>query len=295
MSEEKSDEFTVAVGPDKASMTARGESASRLTNSFVDLLSFFTDGAGALGDMVRAYRIENAIRAMARARKLAEDNHLNLKPVPPKFLIQWTEAASLEEPGDHDLSESWAHLLVNAGMGLKPTHILFKRLLSEMSGRHVELVKWLCDFDDVRGNFDFSEMSNNAANWNKFFSDLSEIREFSEFDSEEFRECIESVNSSGIKVIAFRFGESGQPLWYLKNAKELWLGHNKAKPFEDDHSFEYLKLAGLIEDISGEFRAYMVSGEEKKRYVVQVRAWHLTKLGLAFLKTCNSVVAEGGN
>jgi hypothetical protein len=64
------------------------------------------------GDKVRLYRFGQAMRAISKAEKMAENAGYTAKAVPIKLLFPILEGASLEE--DEGLHDMWAALLANA-------------------------------------------------------------------------------------------------------------------------------------------------------------------------------------
>ena len=76
---------------------------------------------------------EIATRAKARIKAIRSQ-----KPVPMKFLVPFLEKASLEEP-DSELVDLWAALLVSAAEDYDPHFIHFTHIISQMSGRQVQI------------------------------------------------------------------------------------------------------------------------------------------------------------
>ena len=259
-----------------------GDGAERLAGALADVLSPFTESAGALGDMVKAYRLENAIRATARAQELAAKLGVPIRPVPPKFLLQGAEGASLEEPGTDDLTDMWASLLVDTLGGLLPTHLVFKRLLSEMMKRHVDLLRFVGGYDAEAGTFDFTALGQNALGWRELMgTGEPPEHQLDDAETDTVVRLLERINRPGLKLVGFRFGKVKGIFWSIDHdAQELF--HNDASPFVGDHTFEYLKLAGLVELVEGKCR-FKVG---LNAYGVDVKAWHITDLGIGFLRAC---------
>ncbi len=123
-----------------------------LVSAIADLLSPLTQALGTVGDRIRVYRQENAIRAIALTRQLAMQRNVDLKPVPPKFLFDWVEKVSLEEPEDASLQEAWAGLLLSVAQKVSPLHFSFKRAISEFTKDHLDFIMLL-----TGGAVDFSD------------------------------------------------------------------------------------------------------------------------------------------
>lgn len=175
------DEFEVSVGSDSIRLAARGENAGRFTDAVAGFVSPVTEGTAWIGDVVRMYRQRSAIRGLARARELAEELSVPVRPVAPKFLMNWLEGVSLEEE-DSSLTELWAGLLVSGTRDLKPNHLRFQRMLREMTPRHHEFFQYLCDADAVFRCLNLRERLERVVSYNdksrRMFQELPSIDEF---------------------------------------------------------------------------------------------------------------------
>ena len=146
MSDEKS-EVNVEISATTVTLGAKGSGADRLTHVVADALSPFAEGLGYIGDVIRFYRQDTALKSIARAVEVAERLDIPMRPVTPKFLVDWVEKASLESPDEPEMTDLWAGLLVSASRAPSPTHYVFKRILSEMTREHVRFLSDFCDFD----------------------------------------------------------------------------------------------------------------------------------------------------
>lgn len=80
------------------------------------LFSPVVEGAGLIGDYIHFFRQAAAIRAMKKVQEIALEKKIKLKPVPPKFLVPWVEAVSIEDP-QSPLIEWWANLMIQRSLG----------------------------------------------------------------------------------------------------------------------------------------------------------------------------------
>ncbi len=121
-------------------ITISERSTERVIDALLDAFSPITHGLGSLGDRIRVYRAVTLIKTLKRAKEIAHDNGYRLELPPPKFLIPYLEAASLEEECDADLQEKWARLLANAGA--KPDSLSYyaRAVLSELSAEEASLL-----------------------------------------------------------------------------------------------------------------------------------------------------------
>jgi hypothetical protein len=136
------DEISIEAKDAGISLKSSGEAAGRLTNALTDLISPLTESAGYFGDRIRLYRIGAVITALQTAHAIAKERGSALRPVPPKFLVQWLENASLEGETSANLSELWAKLLVSASDGYKSSHISCIDLLKKIGPDEAKLLQY---------------------------------------------------------------------------------------------------------------------------------------------------------
>lgn len=129
----------ISIGKDGFSFKTDGEASQRLANAALDFLSPITEGAGFLGTKLRGYRMEAALKSTVRAKEICDNNGININPVPPKFLLQWVEGASMEDIDDpQNLSELWAQLLASAAKETSANHTIFVDILKKLSRDHID-------------------------------------------------------------------------------------------------------------------------------------------------------------
>jgi len=217
----------ISIGKDGFSFKTDGEASERLANAALDFLSPITEGAGFLGTKLRGYRMETALMAILRAKKICEENDLSINPVPPKFLLQWVEGSSMEDiDRDDNLSELWARLLANAGADSKNlTGLLFAtNTLKLIDSDAARLFSKLCN-----GIEESSFQKQNSLLSNSFslhHEKLSEPNEVFDLNSEFFlfKKFEQSRLKAGIfvhRISRAAFEEVGKPRRYRELIVEL--------------------------------------------------------------------------
>lgn len=135
------DEISAEASAQGGKLTAKGDGAARITNSVADLISPFSEIGGAIGEHIRVWRDYSLARTTARARELASQNNIEIRPVHPKALIPWAEGASRED--DEILQEKWANLLLNSMGDFDASSVWAANLLSELGPREAQLLDQL--------------------------------------------------------------------------------------------------------------------------------------------------------
>ena len=79
-----------------------------------DVVSPFKEIAGLIGDKMKAYRDQQAIANYLKIKDFAKECGLTFTLPPTKFLIPFTEQASLEDLSEPALTEMWTSLLLNS-------------------------------------------------------------------------------------------------------------------------------------------------------------------------------------
>ncbi len=95
-----------------------------------------------LGDNVRHWRFNNAVRITLEAKKLIEKHGIQLKQVSPTILLPILEQSSLAD--DESLQKKWVALLANAASHQSPAvHVSFPRVLSELTYIEAKIMDFL--------------------------------------------------------------------------------------------------------------------------------------------------------
>ncbi|MFC3677546.1 Abi-alpha family protein [Ferrovibrio xuzhouensis] len=114
---------------------------------FQRLLGPVAEAADFLSERIRFYRWQSAMRVLKRAEEIAQDEGIEPKQVPLKFLIPFMEKASLEDESS-ELTEEWARLLLAGSNEQDAQHILFIDILSKLTSFEVRYLKQLWEKAD---------------------------------------------------------------------------------------------------------------------------------------------------
>ncbi len=109
-----------------------------------------SEAADLLSDKIRFVRFKTALKTIRRAKELAEEENLDLKQVPLKFLVPFLEQCSLEEE-DSELIEQWARLLVSAATEYDVHHPAFVDILSQIGPNEAKLLKHIWEIRKKEG------------------------------------------------------------------------------------------------------------------------------------------------
>jgi hypothetical protein len=281
-SEENSDSFELSVQKDGLSVGTKGGAATRLANVVADLASPFSEGFGALGDVIHYYRQDMAIRSLKRAKELAILAEINVKPVPPKFLVDWVEKASLEMPEDNDLTNMWAALLLTAGETKSSTVYHFKRILSELTARHVQFLSILCQHD-FGGNEPYTphrDFSKWKSLGNQDYKQQVEITSIEEYVLNSLSDC----ENNRLSILSF----------YVKSLKNLSLDSQKSYQktkniyidFINEFIIKYFIDSGIVEKTEISIRINMDGLDPALSHYLCVDALYLTNFGVEFVSSC---------
>lgn len=118
-----------------------GSNAGRIASQIADLISPFSELAGATGDHVRIWRAKSLIKSLERAHQIAREHNITIDKVAPKFLASWVEKASLED--DDQLTERWANLLLSSVGQFDVISSLSSNILSEIGAMEARLMEHL--------------------------------------------------------------------------------------------------------------------------------------------------------
>ncbi|KAB1113145.1 hypothetical protein NOJ05_05275 [Neorhizobium galegae] len=274
-------EIELSAGEGNVAVKLRGSSVDRLTASLADLIAPFSEMAGAVADQVRLYREQNALRGLAAARDLAKTLNLEIKPVAPKFLVKWTEAVSLEETDG--FQKLWAGLLLSESTSSSPAHVLYHRILTEMTVRHVELLLYVLEAD--HNNLSIT-----------IFSKLNPIEKLRRWMGESYyrnyptgtvpsdiMNDVKNLRSAGCiayELVLEKKDKAGEKTEIFKWKDSV------VDEFQRDYTYKLLEMAGILESSS----VYVSIDSEKVEYSNSVsgfvRSIYISSLGLDFLSAC---------
>jgi hypothetical protein len=117
-------------------------------NSWLDLISPLTEWTGLKGDQIRLRRDVLRLQREETLSRIAEiitskgSIRVGDSPIPLKFVVNYLEKASLEEPDDH-LVELWANLLISAAEEYNPRQLHFSNVISQLSSHQAKIFQTL--------------------------------------------------------------------------------------------------------------------------------------------------------
>jgi len=288
------DELDVDIGATKASLSVRGEGVARVVDALVGFCSPVTEATGYLGDVLRVYRQENAMRAIARAQALAVDLGVNVKPVTPKFLVNWTESVSLESGTEDDdsITELWAGLLVSASQKEKPGHYLYRRILGEFTKDHADCILYFAD-KKRHGELSESVFSETAKKVMGFVNQGELHLSDEELAKDNLCDRINALEGCGIQISNVKLSSSTGVVLHAE--KLIW----DASSYEMGHYFNNRVLDMLVSNgvlkhmdwslpiINDEyFSGFDGKYGGKKRGCLDIEAYTLTLMGRDFVLSC---------
>ncbi|MDH4413574.1 MAG: hypothetical protein QE484_09720 [Rhizobium sp.] len=279
MTDEQS-EVNVEISGTTVTVGAKGSGADRLTHVVADALSPFSEGLGYIGDVVRFYRQDTALRSIARAVELAESLDIKMRPVPPKFLVDWVEKASLESPDEPEMTDLWAGLLVSASRAPSPTHYVFKRILSEMTREHVTFLSDFCDIDILKG--DTFKPATDFSIWQKLVNDRDASLTAADTESGLYT-ALSEIENNRLKIRHYEIAE------YSKFMIDKKVIDTKIRMSIDEYRKNYIVKFFIDNGVMSE--SSMIAKLDcpefhPKRPTISITALHLTQFGVLFLQTC---------
>lgn len=140
----KDEKVKMKASAEGVELELSGEGSQRLTASFVDALSPFTEILGALGDEVRRLRIHREMTAMEtlkKAKQIRDERGIDSGPVSPKLLAPWLEGASLEDDGEQNISELWAALLAESPKSFSSEYAIFIEILRKIGRKEAQALE----------------------------------------------------------------------------------------------------------------------------------------------------------
>ncbi|HUD51728.1 Abi-alpha family protein [Parvibaculum sp.] len=250
------------------------DSSRRIVDAVIDLFSPVTEIAGFLGDKIRAYRTDSALRVFRRTKELANENGLKLSTPPLKFLLPFIEKCSLEEESD-DLQEMWSRLLLSASTDFRPEMLIYADIISKMTSAGAQILKAICD----EGRSTLGGPSQVADNWifamnDRLQSLVLENFDFDDFDASE-RNFLQNVEWPGVQVCALvmlRFEDDGGTTEYTS--------YHPSYSDKDALGYSILDSLGLIR-----FEQHNEIFDDGKNCVITTIA-SMTTLGGAFYLAC---------
>jgi len=256
--------------------------------AWLDLVSPLTEWAGLKGDqlrhkreLLRLQREDTLSEIIQRASERLRAPAGTISPIPNKFMVQFLERASLEEPNS-DLVDLWANLLVTASEQYSSYHVHFVNIISQISPKQGKILRSILGtenaetlvlaMDNVSSYFQsYCIQSTIERSYEKKFGRHNRVddREFCGFVIEEMGRC-------GIAIV-HASAERLQTEAYFDIDFE-----GSAYTDESEVDFSILEAVGLIRRVETEFF-------ECGPYVMVLTYYHLTNLGFHFAMACKLV------
>ena len=141
MAKEETDE-TVNIASDNKFLSDNTNKVSlfNIENDFSGLakavLCFFPS---MRHEMVLKYRAETIAKIGVEAYKIAQNQNIQINPIPPKIAMPLIEKMSLEH--EPDMYEKWAKLLIAAGINPNPIYQQYADILANLNKKNANLMK----------------------------------------------------------------------------------------------------------------------------------------------------------
>lgn len=136
-----SSKLEIEASPGGGKLIVGGPSANKIANQLSDLISPFSELAGALGDHLRIYRVESVKRHLERAKEIAASRSVDVPLVNPKNLIPWIENSSLENEEQSEISEIWSRLLLSGSSDFDSELAALTESLKRIGSKEANLLK----------------------------------------------------------------------------------------------------------------------------------------------------------
>lgn len=282
------DEINISARADGLDVSSKGEGTSRLVNAICDLGSPFSEGAGLIGDMVRTYRQERAVLALARVKSIADSKQEQLTPPAPKFMLDWLEAVSLEE--DDELVEMWANLFVANAVSDRRAHYLFKRILRELSPHEAAILRRLVEKGRSQTTYLYADVAED--HWKDLdspkYRDGLHAYKGSVADEDSFLNFVfEVIERPGVKaeVISAHYFDGEDATWGLEEVFNTGQIRSFLHSAEDYDSLDMLQSLGLIGRGTKSLVRVAAEDASGENLVAEIAGTYLKPLGCLFLET----------
>lgn len=243
-------------------------------------VALFGPGVRELGefiaDKIRYQRWKSAVKTLERAKEFAEP-YGGLKKVPPlKFFVPFMENCSLEEE-DEELVDMWAHLLVSASNDFESGHLLFMRILKEITGVEVRLIRKIAQ---ISKDEDYLTLLDIFNEWEMFSASASPLRNIDFSSWGEVKTCVlEKLQSPGALVEHLVHGKIGGD---VRDMSSLKMGDTHFA-VQDYEPAELLKSLGLVV----ENRQRLILPDSG--YEAEAKAFCFRPIGSKMLVVCSGV------
>lgn len=295
------DEIEVSIGTDGAKVAIKGDIATKTGRGLADLFKPFVQWVGEKGDAIEYERnLKQQIRifndaalrkGLLKAQEIADQSGIAIQPVSLKFLAQWSEGVSLEEPKDDSLLDLWAKLLASEAVGQARNSLVFIDILKKLDRSHAEYMSGM-----FAGNAHMLTESNDYFGEMKYedliVSKLQEsgLPDRNPADEDEvIRSLYETLRLPG----SYNF------FLYVNEVRDEKKGVELAVPPVDidinsrpvsmqSTTSDVLEYLGLIEKFQHEFQWH----PSKREFEISVYSKKLTPLGWEFVLSCGVIKLE---
>lgn len=238
-----------------------------------------------ISDRIRFARWKSAIRILEKANTIVarEGRHLSIPEL--KFLVPFFEACSLEGENNKGLDEMWANLLISSTGGELSGHLLFCRILKEITKKEAQFLLHLVS--KPRGKEKYAFVDAEIDRRILLDSPSSPLYQFKEGWSEDdyLDNFINKFELSGVRVINITLAE-GVPGVYPY--QELADCYDSQFYNEYEVAIHVCKSLGLIDRIDREIVC------KKNDWIIYVDYVVLTELGARFLMAVAGKSAQSG-
>jgi hypothetical protein len=90
-------------------------------------------------EMILRYRAETIAKIGIEAYRLAQDENIQINPIPPKIALPLIEKMSLEH--EPNMYEKWAKLLIATSINPNPIHQQYADILSNLNNRSADILQ----------------------------------------------------------------------------------------------------------------------------------------------------------
>ena len=233
-----------------------------------------------IADKVRFLRWRSAVRTLEAAEKFARP-YGGLKKAPPlKFFLPFMENCSLEEEND-EVTLMWAQLLVSASIDFKSGHLLFMRILKEITAEEAKLLERIATHNKYSGN-ELYGLEDAEANFTRLSSPASPLNgiDYAANWAKGKRIIFEELQPPGVAVNWIYLMRGTH---YPKDEIEDVDQSEFIVKSEEQISVDILLSLNLIHNL--EQTHFSVS--DGHDYELKCRAYCITAMGTAFYRECS--------
>jgi hypothetical protein len=252
------------------------------------LATIFGPAAGEFGqylaDKVRFHRYRSLEKILAKA---VGPGGRPPKIPPFKFLVPFFEQASLEEDDDDVIIDIWAKLLADAAREFSSRHMIFLRLVKEITSQEAQLLNDLCH--RYRGGFEgpgvwSAAEAPGAITEAGIYNFLMDWIDNPSTDSKRpfAAQLIEKFEKPGVLIRSVSYYKGTRGAWPYDHADNDATS-DLASPLERAYphiSFDILRGLNIIQEGTTDEVWH-------KGFMASVSFYELTPLGVEFFTLCN--------